>query len=132
MFKHIFIAIVLSISCASHAEELWSWTRVEGGIPQAVVMRGSASTLAKTKDSLTLRLSNDDRRIHDFVVTVKISGREVIADFEPPNSEKVMLRVQGTYRESAAGNGTFFEQFILANTSNGNFFVISRFRSSKN
>jgi len=131
MLKFVFASLVAIFSRTLHAEEAWSWLRVEAGIPNAVVMRGHALTLSRDKEKLILRLSDDGKTFDDFVVRMRLTGDTIVADFEPPNTEKIALRVSGTYRESSAGDGTIYEEFILANTRNGNFLVVSRFKPIK-
>ena len=131
MLKFVFVSLLTLFACTSHAEETWSWLRVEAGIPNAVVMRGHAVTLSQDKDKLVLRLSDDGKVVDDFIVKLRVAGSQTVADFEPPNTEKIQLRVSGIHRESSAGNGQLYEEFVLADTRNGNFLVISRFRLSK-
>ena len=92
-------------------------------------MRGHALTLSRDKEKLTLRLSDDGKVFDDFIVRMRLTGSSVVADFEPPNAEKIALRVSGTHRESSVGDGTIYEDFVLADTRSGNFLVVSHFKS---
>ena len=131
MLKFAFLFILAVSSFPIHSEESWFWLRAEAGMQNAVVMRGHATTLSKSKDKLVLRLSEDNKFVDDFSVSLHLSGSLAEAEFEPPNTEKIVLRVFGHYRQTATGDGTIYEEFTLANTQNGNFLLISRFRPKK-
>lgn len=131
MLKFVFLIVLAVTSLPMHAEDAWSWLRVEAGISGAVVMRGHATTLSKSQGKLVLRLADDDKLLDDFVVNLSLSGSNAEAEFEPPNTERIVLRVAGNYRQTPSGDGTVHERFVLANTQNGNFLVVSRFRPTR-
>jgi hypothetical protein len=128
--RKLLVLIMLAISSwPVHAEELWAWLRVENGLPNPVVMNGSATSISKSQDKLVLRLSEKNKKVDDFVVTIRISGDRADATFEPPNTEKIMLKVYGNYSKFPSGDGGEYKTITLANTKNGNFFTFSHFET---
>lgn len=126
-----FFILVFLAGLANAADETWSWLRVESGLPRPVVMQGRATTISSEPNKWVLKLVSEDRTFDDFTVRVRRSGKNVFAEFQPPNTERVTLDVSGTYRTSPTGVGTIYEEMVLANTMNGNFLIISRVRQSK-
>jgi hypothetical protein len=131
MFRVILFSLLSLTAFVANAEELWSWVRVEAGIPNAVVMRGQGITVAKNQKEMILRLSADEKSFDKFLIKLHISGGRASASFEPPNTARVKLQVSGIHRETPAGDGSIYEEYILANTGNGNFIILSRFRLRK-
>ena len=130
MRSMIFILLLLLSQGAYATEEAWSWLRVEAGLPKPIIMEGQASTLTVDAEGWVLRMINMDKAFDAFNVRIKKSGRSVVARFEPPNTERVTLELSGVYRVSPVGDGSSYEEFVLANTMNGNFLVVSRIRKS--
>jgi hypothetical protein len=128
MKKLLILITLITSSCWLHAEESWSWLRVENGVLNPVVMNGYATTVSNNQGKLVLRLTDKDKYLNDFVVNIRISGNRAEAQFEPPNTEKLILRLTGHYSQSVNNSGNIYEEIILANTQSGNFLVISRFR----
>lgn len=104
------------------------WVRVEAGIPSAVVMQGQATTVSEQAGQWTLKLSERDRTGDHFVVRIRQSGEAVTAEFEPPNTERVLLKFNGIRRETPTGVAEVFEEMIFAEVKSGNFLLLSRFR----
>lgn len=127
----VFFVLTFIAGLANAADEAWTWLRAETGLPHPVVMQGRATTVSAESNKWVLRLSSQDKAFDDFIVRVRRSGKDITAEFEPPNTERVTLSVSGTFRVSPLGDGTSHEEMVLANTMNGNFLVISRIRPKK-
>lgn len=128
-----FIGLLLmlhSVLMAQTIEPEWKWLRVEAGIPNAVITQGQAATVSAQAGSWILKLSDRDKVINEFIVHVRKSGDVVIAEFEPPNSERVRLQFKGIRRETPTGKNEVFEEMIFSDARSGNFMLLSRFKKA--
>lgn len=116
-------ATVLAISMPGHAGDgHWLWERYEAGMRSTVTMKGSASLIRESPALLVFLLHEDDPAISAFELRLRIGeGRRVTATFTPPNTERVVLTLNGAMHRDRA-NGLRY--FVLANADNGNFVVI--------
>ncbi|MFZ4286521.1 hypothetical protein [Variovorax sp. HJSM1_2] len=106
----------------------WRWLRVEAGVPHPVISQGHAVTVVEQSSQLTLKLSDQDKVLNDFMLHTRRSGRNVRAEFEPPNAERGVLRLSGIRHENPLGSGEVWEQMTFADVTTGSFLVVSRIR----
>ena len=93
----LFIAL-LSLAFSSSAQPVWNWVRVEGGLPAAVIMQGTGSTVSERQGELVVRLTESSGSVDVFDVRVARSGKKATIEFQPPNTERGIVRMSGTTR----------------------------------
>jgi hypothetical protein len=122
------LIMAVSVSATYAKDPEWQWLRVEAGIPSAVVMQGQATTVSEQASRWTLKFSDRERVVNDFVVSIRQTGKAVTAEFEPPNTERGRMQMKGIRREMPTGSGELFEEMIFADVKSGQFLLLSRLK----
>lgn len=128
----VVLLIALMHALPVDAQEVpWSWFWVQTGPSEPLVFRGSALSTSSRNAEWTFKVTQHDKSLDDFVVHARKIGNEVVARFEPPNTERGMLQIKGVHKVSPAGSGQVLEQVMLADAQSGQLMVFTRFKKSK-
>ena len=79
----------------------------------------------------TLKVTEQEKALDAFVVRARRTNNKVVAEFEPPNTERVTLQVKGVHKVTPAGSGQVLEQIVLADAQSGQLMVFTRFKKAK-
>jgi hypothetical protein len=115
----------------SAAQSVWSWVRVESGIPNAVVMQGAGITKNENQREIVVLLTDSSQSVDNFEAKVTRNGSQVTIEFQPPNADRHTVRMPGFFRVTRLESNSTFEEYFFSSAQSGQFFLLTRLRNSK-
>lgn len=125
-FIVVFLFSILSYSDSYSKDLNWSWYWIQGGVGSPLVYEGVAIKKIISKKEIEFSLVEKSRTLDEFKLKIIFKNNKYIANFYPPNSEKILQNLDGVkIVDKDIGKTRANERYVFFNGRTEQMLVIS-------